>query len=89
MYEKKAFGYLYYDVRNLRIQCATCNRAKAGNVIEYERRLRKELGAEHMEEMHATMNIKPNFTEEWLIDEVAKYETLVSKLPFVLSENKE
>lgn len=41
---KGGHGYVRFDMRNLRVQCVSCNSFKSGNLAEYAVRLREEIG---------------------------------------------
>lgn len=83
-YPKGAFGCLRFDERNLRIQCKTCNLFLQGNVVEFEKRLRAEIGDEHMEELHATRRdvFKPG--KAWYVSEVERYTQLTKELEWTI-----
>ena len=66
-----------WDERNCRPQCSGCNIWGKGKVFDFEENLKKELGAEVVEELknsrHQTLKLK----EPYYLENIAKYKALV------------
>jgi 5-methylcytosine-specific restriction endonuclease McrA len=66
---------LRYDLRNLRIQCYSCNIHKSGNWLAYENRLIREHGEDYVRELK-DRNEKTKslmYREDWYQAKIAEY----------------
>lgn len=68
-----------YDEDNVRPQCSSCNQYHEGKPVEFERRLKLEIGDD------AVANLKLRSTEPWkwnrpdMVEQVKHYKALVSE----------
>ncbi len=88
-YAKGAFEALRFDPRNYRPACKKCNLFLQGNTIEFERRLRDEIGQSELDDMHLHRHDVIKRPRYWYEEEIEKYKTLNSELPFLISDNTE
>lgn len=68
-----------YDERNCRVQCVGCNVFKSGNMVEYSRRLLKELGENGFTELTNRKDVIKQFTRK-------DYESLIDKYKVLTRE---
>lgn len=68
-----------YDLGNLRIQCYRCNINLSGNWIEYEKRLRKEMGEDYPEKLKARNESTKGlmYREDWYEMYLKNYKEIV------------
>jgi hypothetical protein len=69
---------LRYDLGNLRIQCYNCNINKSGNWIEYEKRVREEMGHDYPEKLKARNESTKgqSYREDWYEMYLANYKNI-------------
>jgi 5-methylcytosine-specific restriction endonuclease McrA len=66
-------AYLRYDLRNLRWQCMRCNISAGGNGAEYYRRMVKEKGKKHVEELFRDKQKIIKADVIWLQNKIDEY----------------
>ena len=68
-----------YDLGNLRVQCYRCNINLSGNWIEYEKRLRKEMGEDYPEKLKARNESTKGqmYREDWYEMYLKNYKEIV------------
>ena len=66
-----------WSVDNCRIQCAGCNLFGNGKPLDFEERLKKELGDEYVEEMKASRHQSLKLDRHWYLEQIEKYKALV------------
>jgi len=61
-----------FDLRNQRPQCKRCNWTLEGNKLEYEKRLRAEIGDEEVDALITTAGFwgAARHTRDWLIEQI-------------------
>jgi len=62
---------------NCRPQCWGCNGFGKGRLLDYEERLKKELGSEVVEQMKASRHITVKLDRHWYTTEIEKYKQLI------------
>jgi hypothetical protein len=62
---------------NCRIQCAGCNLFGNGKPLDFEERLKKELGDEYVEEMKASRHQSLKLDRHWYQEQIEKYKNLI------------
>ena len=62
---------------NCRPQCWGCNGFGKGRLLDYEERLKKDLGSEYVETMKASRHISLKLDRHWYTAEIEKYKLLV------------
>lgn len=73
---------LRYDLKNLKIQCYSCNINKSGNWLAYENRLIREHGEDYVKELKER-NEKTKglmYREDFYIDKIKEYEAILASL---------
>lgn len=65
-----------YDEQNCRVQCPGCNVFKSGNMVEYSRRLLKELGEKGFTELTNRKDVIKQFTRKDYEELIKKYKNL-------------
>ena len=63
---------------NCRIQCAGCNIFGNGKPLDFEERLKKDLGSEYVETMKASRHISLKLDRHWYTAEIEKYKLLIT-----------
>lgn len=68
-----------YDLGNLRVQCYRCNINLSGNWIEYEKRLRKEMGEDYPEKLKARNESTKGqmYREDWYTMYLKNYKEII------------
>lgn len=74
--------YLFtrWEEDNCRPQGFGCNIRRKGNTLEFEERLKKEIGAERVEELKATRKNPVETNEAFYLEKIDHYKALVDKL---------
>ncbi len=74
--------YLFtrWEEDNCRPQGFGCNIRRKGNTIEFEERLKKDLGSERVEELKASRKILVKVDEAFYQEKIANYKQLVDNL---------
>lgn len=74
--------YLFtrWEEDNCRPQGFGCNIRRKGNTIEFEERLKKELGEARVEELKASRKILVKMTEEVYLDKISHFKALLADL---------
>jgi hypothetical protein len=70
---KRKYGGTYYDHRNIRPQCTSCNLAGQGEQWAFFNRLVEEIGHAEFEEMSSWRHDKRPTRKEWYIREIKKW----------------
>lgn len=68
-----------WEEDNCRPQCRVCNCMRQGMPIDFEERLRKELGNERVEEMKASRKQITKLDEAYYLENIAKYKALLEE----------
>ena len=63
---------------NCRIQCSGCNIFGNGKPLDFEERLKKDLGEEYVETMKASRHISLKLDRHWYTAEIEKYKLLIT-----------
>jgi len=63
---------------NCRPQCWGCNGFGKGRLLDYEERLKQELGADLVEKMKASRHISLKLDRHWYTAEIEKYKLLIT-----------
>jgi len=63
---------------NCRIQCSGCNIFGNGKPLDFEERLKKDLGEEYVEKMKASRHISLKLDRHWYTAEIEKYKLLIT-----------
>ena len=63
---------------NCRIQCLGCNLFGNGKPLDFEERLKKDLGSEYVETMKASRHISLKLDRHWYTAQIEKYKLLIS-----------
>jgi len=63
---------------NCRIQCSGCNIFGNGKPLDFEERLKEDLGEEYVEKMKASRHISLKLDRHWYTAEIAKYKLLIT-----------
>ena len=66
-----------WDENNCRPQCVGCNIFGNGKPLDFEERLKKELGSNFVENMKASRHISLKLDRHWYVDKLAFYKPLV------------
>jgi len=66
-----------WDENNCRIQCCGCNLFGNGKPLDFEERLKKELGDDFVEEMKLTRHQSLKLDRHWYTAEIIKYKALI------------
>jgi 5-methylcytosine-specific restriction endonuclease McrA len=66
-----------WHLDNCRIQCAGCNIFGNGKPLDFEERLKKELGDEYVEEMKASRHQSLKLDRHWYQEQIDKYKNLI------------
>jgi len=66
-----------WDENNCRIQCCGCNLFGNGKPLDFEERLKKDLGDDFVEEMKLTRHQSLKLDRNWYTAEIEKYKKLV------------
>ena len=67
-----------WSENNCRIQCSGCNLFGNGKPLDFEERLKKDLGSEYVEKMKASRHISLKLDRHWYIAEIEKYKLLIT-----------
>ena len=67
-----------WDENNCRIQCCGCNLFGNGKPLDFEERLKKELGGDFVEEMKQTRHQSLKLDRNWYKAEIEKYKLLIT-----------
>lgn len=70
---KKTYSIHYFDPRNVRPQCSTCNTFAEGMTIEFREHLIREIGVEAVEDLEATRHGIAKRSRSWYIDQIIHY----------------
>jgi len=73
---------LRYDLKNLRIQCYSCNIHKSGNWLAYENRLIRENGETYVQELKQRNEQTKGamYREDWYEQKIAEYQSILDRL---------
>jgi 5-methylcytosine-specific restriction endonuclease McrA len=73
---------LRYDLKNLRIQCYSCNIHKSGNWLTYENRLKKENGENYVAELKQRNEQTKGamYRDDFYINKIAEYQIILENL---------
>jgi len=63
---------------NCRIQCSGCNLFGNGKPLDFEERLKKDLGSEYVEKMKASRHFSLKLDRHWYTAEIEKYKLLIT-----------
>ena len=66
-----------WDENNCRPQCVGCNIFGKGKPLDFEERLKKDLGSDYVETMKASRHISLKLDRHWYIAEIERYKLLV------------
>jgi hypothetical protein len=69
-----------WDENNCRPQCVGCNMFGGGKPLDFEERLKKELGAEFVEEMKLSRHQSLKLSRVWYLEEIEKYKKLNAEM---------
>jgi len=67
-----------WDENNCRPQCIGCNIFGNGKPLDFEERLKKDLGSEYVEIMKASRHISLKLDRHWYTAEIEKYKLLIT-----------
>lgn len=77
---KGSHGATYFDFRNLRIQCHSCNLFKSGNLAEYACRLRRELGEDEFSALEKLAHTPKRWSRAELTDLLESRKALLNEI---------
>lgn len=69
-----------WEEDNCRVQCAGCNVFGNGQLLDFEERLKKELGSDRVEELKAMRHQITKVDKHWYTEKILYYKTLVDNL---------
>lgn len=69
-----------WDENNCRPQCVGCNMFGQGKPLDFEERLKKDLGEEYVETMKMKRHETLKLGKSWYVSEIRKYTHLLSEL---------
>lgn len=69
-----------WEPDNCRPQCVGCNLYGSGKPLDFEENLKKEIGAERVEEMKLSRHRILKLTPQWYLSEIERYEGLIHTL---------
>lgn len=72
-------GFLRYDIRNVWVQCATCNLYHSGAGAEYTIELQKRFGKKFVEQLIADKNVSIKLDIHYITALDEYYKTLLTK----------
>jgi len=70
---KGGYSYHYFTEDNTRPQCFHCNISLSGNTAVFERNLKKEIGAERVEEIYNTRHNSEKRNILWYQEKIQHY----------------
>lgn len=81
MWAKASLGtHLKYDLRVLRIQCATCNQFKGGMGADFYAKMLKIEGKEYMDQLENERQILIKANKEWFIEKIKEYKEILANV---------
>jgi hypothetical protein len=69
-----------YDERNVRPQCSRCNEYGGGEWVEFERRLKDEIGRDAVEELKEESRKPWKWDRSYLIEKIEYYKTELAEM---------
>lgn len=68
-----------FDERNVRPQCSRCNEFESGNFVEFERRLKDEIGGQEVENLKDLSREPWKWDRDYLITRIKRYREEVAE----------